>query len=62
MHVLIKVAHCRYVLALAPDHPDVATSLNNLALLYQAQGRYGATEPPQKQLSRCAKSWQNCSV
>ena len=21
-----------------PDHPDVATSLNNLALLYQSQG------------------------
>ncbi|NJP12648.1 MAG: tetratricopeptide repeat protein [Leptolyngbyaceae cyanobacterium RU_5_1] len=27
------------------DHPDVATSLNNLALLYRAQGRYGEAEP-----------------
>ena len=28
-----------------PEHPDVATSLNNLALLYQAQGRYAEAEP-----------------
>ncbi len=27
------------------DHPDVATSLNNLALVYKAQGRYGEAEP-----------------
>ncbi len=26
--------------ALGPDHSDVATSLNNLAVLYDAQGRY----------------------
>lgn len=26
--------------ALGPDHPDVAQSLNNLALLYDAQGKY----------------------
>jgi tetratricopeptide (TPR) repeat protein len=31
--------------ALGPDHPDVATSLNNLALLYYAQGRYGEAQP-----------------
>ena len=31
--------------ALGPDHPDVARSLNNLALLYQAQGRYADAEP-----------------
>ncbi|MBV8313429.1 MAG: tetratricopeptide repeat protein, partial [Planctomycetaceae bacterium] len=24
---------------LGPDHPDVARSLNNLAFLYQSQGR-----------------------
>jgi tetratricopeptide (TPR) repeat protein len=30
---------------LGADHPDVATSLNNLAALYQAQGRYGEAEP-----------------
>jgi tetratricopeptide (TPR) repeat protein len=27
-----------------PDHPDVGTTLNNLALLYQRQGRYAAAE------------------
>ncbi|MFN6153666.1 MAG: tetratricopeptide repeat protein, partial [Dolichospermum sp.] len=27
------------------DHPDVATSLNNLALLYDSQGRYSEAEP-----------------
>ena len=28
-----------------PNHPDVATSLNNLAGLYRAQGKYGEAEP-----------------
>jgi len=28
-----------------PDHPDVAASLNNLALLYGAQGEYTKAEP-----------------
>ena len=28
-----------------PDHPDVATSLNNLALLYKTQGDYAKAEP-----------------
>jgi tetratricopeptide (TPR) repeat protein len=27
------------------EHPDVAASLNNLALLYQSQGRYSGAEP-----------------
>ncbi len=27
------------------DHPDVAASLNNLALLYESQGRYSKAEP-----------------
>ncbi|MFM6023322.1 MAG: tetratricopeptide repeat protein, partial [Dolichospermum sp.] len=27
------------------DHPDVASSLNNLALLYNSQGRYAEAEP-----------------
>ena len=31
--------------ALGPQHPDVARSLNNLALLYYAQGKYGEAEP-----------------
>ncbi|MEH1938463.1 MAG: tetratricopeptide repeat protein, partial [Nostoc sp.] len=29
----------------AGDHPDVAGSLNNLAELYQSQGRYSEAEP-----------------
>jgi len=28
-----------------PDHPDVAISLNNLAMLYQTQGQYTLAEP-----------------
>ena len=31
--------------ALPDGHPDIATSLNNLATLYQAQGRYAEAEP-----------------
>ena len=31
--------------SLGPDHPDVATMLNNLALLYDNQGRYAEAEP-----------------
>ena len=30
---------------LGPDHPDVATALNNLGALYRAQRRYGEAEP-----------------
>ena len=30
---------------LGAEHPDVATSLNNLALLYKSQGRYTEAEP-----------------
>jgi tetratricopeptide (TPR) repeat protein len=29
---------------LGDDHPDVATSLNNLALLYESQGKYSEAE------------------
>ena len=28
-----------------PNHPDVGTSLNNLALLYKTQGHYAQAEP-----------------
>src|SRR5262245_42366906 len=31
--------------ALGRNHPDVATSLNNLALLYSSRGRYAEAEP-----------------
>jgi tetratricopeptide (TPR) repeat protein len=30
--------------ALGPEHPDVALSLNNLAIVYERQGRYGEAE------------------
>jgi CHAT domain-containing protein len=30
---------------LGPEHPDVATSLNNIALLYYTTGRYGEAAP-----------------
>ncbi|MHC5721313.1 MAG: tetratricopeptide repeat protein, partial [Nostoc sp.] len=32
-------------LLFAGDHPNVATSLNNLAVLYQSLGRYSDAEP-----------------
>ena len=31
--------------ALGPEHPDTATSLNNLAVLYEAMGAYAQAEP-----------------
>ena len=31
------------------NHPDVAATLNNLALLYKAQGKYAEAEPLYKQ-------------
>ncbi len=31
--------------ALGPDHPSVATNLNNLAVLYRAHGKYAEAEP-----------------
>ena len=34
-----------YEKALGPEHTYVGTSLNNLALMYQAQGRYAEAEP-----------------
>ena len=37
----LKVAEKNF----GPNHPHVATSLNNLALLYQTQGQYGPAEP-----------------
>ena len=30
---------------LGKEHPDTLVSVNNLALLYEAQGRYGEAEP-----------------
>jgi tetratricopeptide (TPR) repeat protein len=35
----------RTVLVRRPEHPNVATSLNSLAELYRAQGRYAEAEP-----------------
>ena len=31
--------------SMGPNHPDVATSLNNLAALYKTQGQYAQAEP-----------------
>jgi tetratricopeptide (TPR) repeat protein len=45
--------------SLGPDHPDVATSLNNLALLYNNQGRYADAEPLYK---RSLAIWEKASV
>ena len=39
---------------LGPDHPDVAASLNNLATLYQTQGKYAEAEPLYQRASRSA--------
>ena len=35
---------------LPPDHIDIGTSLNNLAVLYRAQGRYAEAEPLSKRV------------
>jgi len=40
----LKIAEQTY----GPDHPNVAGSLNNLAVLYEKQGRYGQAEPLNK--------------
>jgi tetratricopeptide (TPR) repeat protein/CHAT domain-containing protein len=42
---LVQQALAIYEEALGPDHPDVATAVNNLALLYDKQGRYAEAEP-----------------
>ena len=41
--------------ALGPDHPDVGTSLNNLAELYRDQGRYAEAEPLYKRASAISR-------
>ena len=41
---------------LGEQHPDVATSLNNLALLYYAQGRYELAEPLLQQALQLTRS------
>ena len=33
------------ILGLDPEHPSTATSLNNLAALYEAMGEYAKAEP-----------------
>jgi len=41
---------------LGSEHPNVALSMNNLAALYDAQGRYAEAEPLFKQaLTMCEK-------
>ena len=44
--------------ALGEDHPDYATSLNNLAVLYQADGRLRRAEPLYRQaMEICRRRW-----
>ena len=44
--------------ALGPEHPDTATSLNNLALLLEQQGRYVEAEPLfRRALAISEKAW-----
>jgi tetratricopeptide (TPR) repeat protein len=38
-----------------PNHPHVATSLNNLAFLYQAQGKYAEADPLYKRSLKSGK-------
>jgi tetratricopeptide (TPR) repeat protein len=40
-----ELARDRLIATLGPDHPDVATTLNNLAGLHRAQGRYDEALP-----------------
>jgi len=42
---LLQHALAIYEKAMGPDHPEVATSLNNLAALYKNQGKYNEAEP-----------------
>jgi tetratricopeptide (TPR) repeat protein len=42
---LVQQALAIYEKALGPDHPDVATAVNNLALLYDKQDRTAEAEP-----------------
>jgi tetratricopeptide (TPR) repeat protein len=42
---LLRRALAVWEKVLAADHPDVATGLNNLALLYKDQGKYAEAEP-----------------
>jgi tetratricopeptide (TPR) repeat protein len=38
--------------ALSPEHPDTATSLHNLALVYEKGGRYAEAEPQYRRAVR----------
>ena len=40
---------------LGPEHPDVATSLDNLAILYHSEGKYALAEP---MYQRALKIWE----
>lgn len=46
---------------LGPEHPDMASSLNNLALLYQMQGRYAEAESRFQQALRILEQQQRTS-
>ena len=43
---------------MGPEHPNVATSLNNLALIYYDQGKYAEAEPLyQRDLATQKRPW-----
>jgi tetratricopeptide (TPR) repeat protein len=48
--------------ALGPDHPDTASSLNNLALIYHAQRKYAEAEHLTKRAlaTRASITWRSC--
>jgi tetratricopeptide (TPR) repeat protein len=52
---LLKRALAIWKEVLDPEHPYVATSLNNLAWLYQVQGLYAKAEPLYQQVLTIAK-------
>jgi tetratricopeptide (TPR) repeat protein len=43
------------------NHPAVATSLNNLAMLYEAQGKYAEAEPLYKRSMKIRERSSLCS-
>ena len=55
---IAEKAQVIYEKALGPDHPHVATSLNNLAALYDSLGDYAKAEPLLKRsLAICEKAY-----
>jgi tetratricopeptide (TPR) repeat protein len=55
--VLAEMLKDEHEICLSHEHPDTLASLNNLAVLYQDQGKYADAEPLYKEaLARCQKA------